>query len=81
MRTLTQVCLAVAVILLLPFFLVLRLFGWRPAGQTGMQSLFPHEPRGNALVSAEKARLSHTLIFTSVMTEVRGNSAEPNENI
>jgi hypothetical protein len=55
MRTLTQVCLAVAAILLLPFSLVFRLFGWRPAGQTGVQSLFPHEPQGDAFVSAEES--------------------------
>jgi hypothetical protein len=55
MRKLTQICLAVVIVLMLPFFLVLRLFGWRPRGQTGMQSLFPREAGGYALVSAEES--------------------------
>jgi hypothetical protein len=57
MRTLTQICLAVAAILLLPLFLVLRLFGWRLGGQAGVKSLFSREPQGYALVSAEQSEV------------------------
>jgi hypothetical protein len=55
MRTLTQLCLTVVAILLLPLFLILRLFGLRPGGQAGVQSLFPREPLGYALVSVEQS--------------------------
>ena len=59
MRTLTQILLALAIILLSPFFLVLRLFGWRPDGQAGVQSLFSRGPQGYALVSAEESEAQH----------------------
>jgi hypothetical protein len=55
MKTLTQVCLAVVAILLLPFFLVLHLFGWKPGRQKGVQSLSPRDPQGYALVSADES--------------------------
>ena len=55
MKTLEQIFLVVVVILLLPFVLILRLFGWRPQGQNTIQSLFPGKPEGFAIVSPEES--------------------------
>jgi hypothetical protein len=55
MKTLSQLCLAIIVIALLPLFLVLRLFGWQLGGQSVPQTLFPREPQGCALVSASES--------------------------
>lgn len=55
MKTLMQIFLVVVVILLLPFFLILRLFGWRPQGQNTIRSLFPGKPEGFAIVSPEQS--------------------------
>lgn len=55
MKTLTQIFLVVSVVLLLPFFLVFRLFGWRPQGQNAIQSHFPSKPEGFAIVSPEQS--------------------------
>lgn len=55
MKTLMQIFLVVFVILLLPFFLILRLYGWRPHRQNAIQSLFPGEPEGFAIVSPKQS--------------------------
>ena len=55
MKKLTEIFLVVAVVMFLPFFLVLRLFGWQPKGENTMQSLFPKVPQGFAVVSAEES--------------------------
>jgi hypothetical protein len=55
MKTLMQIFLVVFVILLLPFFLMLRLFGWRPQRKGTIRSLFPSKPEGFAIVSPEQS--------------------------
>jgi len=42
-----------ALILLLAVAAVLRLFGWRPKGDVGIQTLFAKEPTGFAVVSGQ----------------------------
>ncbi|MGI4826662.1 MAG: hypothetical protein ACRYFU_00470 [Janthinobacterium lividum] len=68
MKTLAQIGLAFVAILLLPLFLVLRLFGWRPGGQADPQTLFPHEPQGYAMVSASEGEI-HPYPFIYVENE------------
>ena len=53
MSTLKQMYYLVVLMLLLPAVLILRFFGWRPVGDTGIQTLFLREPRGFAIVSGE----------------------------
>jgi hypothetical protein len=53
MRTLKHMYYLVVLMLLIPAVLILRLFGWRPAGDTGIQTLFQREPKGTAIVSGE----------------------------
>jgi hypothetical protein len=54
MRTLKQIYYLVLLILLLAVVPILRLFGWRPKGETGIQTLFGKEPTGFAIVSGQE---------------------------
>ncbi|MFT4112550.1 hypothetical protein [Silvibacterium sp.] len=63
MRTLKQISIVVFLILVLPFFLILLLLGWRPQGQNTIQSLFPREPEGFAIVTSEQSEGNPTLMF------------------
>jgi hypothetical protein len=54
MKTLKQMSYLVALMFLLGAGLILRLFGWRPKGETGFQSLFRGESSGSAVVSDDE---------------------------
>jgi hypothetical protein len=51
MRTLKQFYYFTVLLLLLAVGIVLRLFGWRPEGDTGIQTLFNRAPQGFAVVN------------------------------
>jgi hypothetical protein len=55
MRALKQLYYLAVIAFLFPIGLILRLFGWRPEGETGIQSLFQREYLGSAVVSAKQS--------------------------
>jgi hypothetical protein len=55
MRTLKMIGGFLLILLAIGVGLVLRLFGWRPDGDSGIQTLFQRVPRGSAVVSGAEA--------------------------
>ena len=77
MRTLKQMYYLLALMLLLAAGVILRLFGWRPDGETGIQSLFQNEPKGFAIVSGEYSKAE---LYPYVYINEDGSARELHEN-
>jgi hypothetical protein len=59
MRALKQMYYFVVLVLLLAGGLILRIFGWRPKRETGIQALLQREPTGFAVVSGDEKNTEH----------------------
>jgi hypothetical protein len=77
MRTLKLIGSVVILMLILPVALLLRLFGWRPNGDSGIQSLFQREPRGYAIVSGNESDVEP---FPYVYVKEDGTARELHES-
>jgi len=73
MKTLKQFFDLFLLFLLLGFVLIARLFKWRPAEETGMQTLFAERPKGFAYVSASESDL---IPYPYIYIDADGNARE-----